>query len=112
MTKLCDVVDTESAKDTELFLLTLSRRLSGREDCRGQNYDVLIGENNSVVMMPDVQIYPNRYSKKDADKVSVVWYVMYLFGGKSIKLVPGHYIYTSSIDKKKRQWRRKDGNEN
>ena len=101
----------DAVKNTEILLLSISRRLAAREDCRGINYEVTISDGH-IDMIPEVLIFPNRYSKKEADKVSVLSYVLALMGTRTSELVHGTYIYRSSIDHKKRQWFRERGNRN
>lgn len=100
---------TEAVRNTEILLLTISRRLAGREECRGVNYEVTISK-GQITMVPEIEIFPNRYSKKESDKVSVLSYVMMLMGSRTDELVHGTYIYKSSIDRKKRQWFRERSN--
>ena len=89
-----------------MLLLCISRRLSGRLDCRGVNYIVKITEDQRVTMEPEVMIYKNRYSKKEG-KISVLDYARHLIMGR-VKYMPGTYIYCSSINKKQRKWVREE----
>lgn len=101
----------EAVRNTEILLLSISRRLAAREDCKGVNYEVDISE-GQITMVPEIQIFPNRYSRKESDKVSVLSYVMLLMGSRTDELVHGTYIYKSSIDNRKRQWFRERGHAN
>ena len=94
-------------QQTEFLLKSISTRLSGREDCKREQYRVTIDE-NGVTMFPIVQIFPNRYMRKESDKVDVVSWV-HLFKMKNARLdgfVFGTYEYQLSAEGKQRRWRK------
>ena len=89
-------------KNTEDFLKLLAYRLSGRDDMKHINYKVKIS-NQGVSMDPVVMIFPNRYRRKEADKIDVVSYILTMMLSDR-SFVPGEYIYQSSVDNKRRRW--------
>lgn len=95
---------------TENFLMSISDRLSGRTDCKQTEYVVRIS-NSGITMEPTVNIYPNRYYRKDTDKRTVLQYALQRLTSYQIKhkLVPGTYVYRLSAAKKSRKWMRVDG---
>ena len=98
-----------NAKKTENFLKHISSRLSGRDDCKKLNYKVTITATN-ITMEPLIQVYPNRYRRKEGDKVDIISYVhIYKMPQVALgDLVPGRYEYQLSADKKNRRWRKLD----
>lgn len=96
-----------SGKQTEFLLKTIAARLSGREDCKKVVYRVTI-DHNGVRMFPRIEIFPNRYNRREADKTDVVSWV-HLFKMKSALLsdfVFGVYEYQLSAEGKQRRWRK------
>lgn len=106
---------------TKQLLQKIANHLSGRKDCKGVNYVVTIhSEEKSVEFYPSTQVFPNRYRRCERDKVSIVSHVIQehlpelLIGFDTQlnllvdtdKLVPGTYIYESSIDNRRRRWTR------
>lgn len=108
----------EQSKLTTKFLLELSKHLSGRKDCNGVNYKVVVGR-CSIIFLPPKTVCPDKYTRKKSMKVSVLDHVIRrhfyseLCGGLdefgntvliAEKLLPGTYEYRSSIDNKSRRW--------
>lgn len=108
---ILDNVDEPRGKQTELLLKCISGRLSGRQDCRDVNYKVKIN-NSNIMMEPLIYVYKNRYQRKEIDRLDIISYVCkYKFNSNSeifTNLVPGTYIYESTLDNKKRRWRKLD----
>lgn len=130
------MTEPEKSKFTQQFLQCISQHLSSRPECRGVTYRIAIGvydtqlippsismfedelSGNRVLFKPNVLVFPDRYSRKDTDKVSVVYHVAanhfnhilltYQEDGCTFvdtsKLVKGVYEYQSSVDNKKRRW--------
>lgn len=96
-----------AAKQTEMFLKNISQRLSGRNDCKKLIYTVTI-KSNEVYMKPLIQVYKDRYHKRQEDKMDIISYVhtIKMPGIKLSELVSGTYEYQLSIDGKNRKWRR------
>lgn len=98
-----------NAKATEDLLNNISKRLSGREDCKKLNYRVTISD-NGIYMEPLILVYRDRYHRKEQDKMSIITYV-HDFKMSNIRLdefVFGSYEYQLSADGKNRRWRRLD----
>jgi len=131
---------------TKEFLIALSDRLSGRSDCKGVEYivaisvsnvdmldkygldtnSVLHGMNlpdkyldNVVIFHPYRLVYPNRYERKESNKLNVLELIAKRFDGlfngltddgdlyvNSGYLSPGLYRYTLSVDRRRRKWER------
>lgn len=98
-----------SGKKTEDLLKNISSRLSGREDCKKLNYRVVISD-NYVEMDPLVWVYPDRYHRKETDKLGVVEFVRHnvMNDVSATEFVPGCYEYQLSADGKNRRWRKLD----
>lgn len=107
--------------DSTLDLLQkLSKRLSGRNDCRFKEYEVTIqkeGELSKVSLNPNVDVFPNSHRRKQSDKTSVLrWifnddvisgYAYEEYGTiviKNASYSPGLYVYKLSVDNKRRKW--------
>ena len=94
---------------TQQLLRRITRRLSGREDCKKVNYRVTISD-NGIYMEPLILVYRDRYHRKEQDKMSIITYV-HDFKMSNIRLdefVFGSYEYQLSADGKNRRWRRLD----
>lgn len=130
------MTEPEKSKLTQQFLQCIAQHLSSRSECKGVTYRIAIGEydtvlappcismfedslaKNRVLFSPNVAVFPDRYRRKDTDKVSVVYHVAsahfdemlltYQEDGctfiQADNLVRGVYEYQPSIDNKKRRW--------
>ena len=98
-----------NAKPTEDLLKSISQRLAGREDCKKIVYQISI-DKDGIHMYPIVNVFPNRYNRKEVDKIDVITYVheYRLPELKLDELVFGRYEYQLSSDGKKRRWRKVD----
>lgn len=95
-----------SAKQTEELLKHISSRLSGRDDCKKLNYKVVISE-QGIHMEPIVYVYPNRYKRKETDKIDIISFIHNQMSNVKLdELVFGRYEYQLSIDGKNRRWRK------
>ena len=107
--------------DSTLDLLQkLSKRLSGRNDCRLKEYEVTIqkeGELSKVSLNPNVDVFPNSHRRKQSDKTSVLRWIFNddVISGhayeeygtiviKNATYSPGLYVYKLSVDNKRRKW--------
>jgi len=90
-------------KNTEDFLKLVAYRLSGRDDMKHVNYRVKISKKGSVCMDPVVMIFPNRYRRKEADKIDIISYILAMMISDR-DFVPGEYVYQSSVNNKRRRW--------
>lgn len=107
---------------TMSVLLSISQHLSTRTQCKDVNYEVTI-RSGRISFYPDVKVFPNVHRRKQSDKETIIEHVLrYHYdnelvlptgivtdtGGEYLintdKLVPGHYVYRSSIDGKRRKW--------
>lgn len=117
------------SKLTQAFLTSIAQHLSSRAECRGVNYRIAIGVNdpqiinhnvpeNCITFIPNIYVFPDRYHRKDTDKIPIVYHVASAHYSDNLSayqkegyafidtanLVPGVYEYQSSIDNKKRRW--------
>ena len=107
--------------DSTLQLLQkVSKRLSGRDDCRFKEYQVTIQkeeELSKVSLNPNVDVLPHSHRRKQSDKVSVLRWAFnddVLSGNayeeygtiviKNATYSPGLYVYKLSVDNKRRKW--------
>ena len=99
--------DEPTSKQTELLLKSIADRLSGRDDCKKTCYKITI-DHNGVKMFPYVEVFPNRYNRKESDKMDIVSWVHHykMEGAKLSGFVFGTYEYQLSVDGKRRKWRR------
>lgn len=102
--------------------MTISQHLATRSQCRNVNYEVIIRP-GSISFHPEVKVFPNVHRRKQSDKQTIVEHILryhyyndlvmeqgiatdssgeYLINMN--KLVPGKYVYRSSIDGKRRKW--------
>lgn len=117
---------------TEQVLLSISRHLSGRKECRGKIYRVAIGvkdpmqavsrnwpfsADDSIFFDIDIRIKPSRH--KGAHKIPVIQHIMFdhfredvctgCANGNQVQiypnsLVPGIYEYRQSASGRYRKW--------
>ena len=107
--------------DSTLQLLQkVSKRLSGRDDCRFKEYQVTIHkeeELSNISLNPNVDVFPDSHRRKQSDKVSVLRWAFnddVLSGNayeeygtiviKNATYSPGLYVYKLSVDNKRRKW--------
>lgn len=92
---------------TAEFLNCISSRLAGRDDCKKTTYTVTINH-NGVTMSPMVSVYPDRYHRKEGDKMNVVQFVHHykMTSATLDQFVFGTYQYQLSVDGKRRRWTR------
>ena len=100
-------LEEPNGAQTEFLLKSIATRLSGREDCRKTVYHVVI-DYTGVKMTPSVLVWPNRYCRKESDKIDIVSWV-HMFKMKQALLtnfVFGTYEYQLSSEGKQRRWRK------
>lgn len=102
-----DNIDEPIGKQTEFLLKSIASRLSSREDCRDKVYQVII-DHNGVRMNPLIYVFPNRYKRKEADKLDIVSFIhQYKMGGSLLSnFVFGVYEYQPAYSSKRRKWRK------
>lgn len=102
-----DKISEPIGQQTEQLLKLIASRLAGREDCRGKCYQVII-DHNGVRMNPLIYVYPNRYKRKEIDKIDVVSFVhQYKMNNVLLsQFVFGTYEYSLSYDGGRRKWRK------
>lgn len=100
-------LDEPKAGQTEFLLKSIASRLSGREDCQKVRYRVYI-DHNGVRMDPLIKVFPNRYRRKETDKIDIVSFIHQhrMKGALLSGFVFGTYEYQLSIDGKRRKWRK------
>ena len=96
-----------TGEQTEFLLKSISSRLSGREDCKDVTYRVTI-DHSGVKMEPLIYVFPNRYNRKESDKLDIVSYIhIYKMNNALLsEFVFGTYEYQFSVDRKQRKWRK------
>lgn len=94
-----------NSEPTEALLKAISDRLAGRSELSKVNYQVTI-DHTGVHMHPLVYVFPNRYKRKEVDKLDIVTYVhMYKLPNLQLdQLVFGTYVYQSNYDRTRRRW--------
>lgn len=113
-----DMQIAKAASDrTNLLMNLLSKRLSSRDDCKGQEYVLKITSDKlyqSVSFEPNVLVYPNTYKRNQSDKSPVLVHILnHHFKNfvivcddkimvKPATFVDGNYIYTQWIFKNRR----------
>ena len=111
-------VDRISARNTEEFLHLFSSHLSSRPECRRVEYTVMICKDNTIWCLPNISVFPNRYTRKEQSRESILKHIMThhfneIYDGtnsygcvrfKPGSLVPGGYKYQLSFDDKRRKW--------
>lgn len=102
-----DNLDEPKGQQTEFLLKSISARLSGREDCKKVTYKVTI-DYSGVSMFPVVLVWPNRYMRKESDKLDIVsWVHLYRMPNALLSgFVFGTYEYQLSAEGKQRRWRK------
>lgn len=102
-----DNISEPIGQQTEFLLKSIASRLSGREDCRKVPYKVTI-DHNGVSMIPLVYVFPNRYKRKEADKVDIVSFIhsTKMHSALLDGFVFGTYEYELSADGTRRRWRK------
>lgn len=102
-----DNLDEPKGQQTEFLLKSIATRLSGREDCKKLTYRVTI-DYKGVSMFPLIEIFPNRYMRKEADKIDVVSWVhkIKMKNANLSGFVFGVYEYQLSAEGKQRRWRK------
>lgn len=100
-------LDEPKGQQTEFLLKSIADRLAAREDCRKVCYRVTINH-DGVVMTPHIEVFPNRYHRREADKIDVVSYVhTYKMPNALLSdFVFGTYEYQLSVDGRRRKWRK------
>lgn len=96
-----------TGQQTEYLLKSIANRLSGRDDCKKTCYRVTI-DHSGVRMSPYIEVFPNRYTRKESDKIDIVsWVHLYKMNNARLSdFVFGTYEYQLSVDGKKRKWRK------
>ena len=63
---------------TELLLKAVSKRLTGRNDCKKVEFVVDIGVHNSasILFEPDIYVYKDLHHRKDTDSSRIVDFVL------------------------------------
>lgn len=119
---------------TQQFLKRITRRLSGREDCRHVEYLIGIGvpvkphiytsdelkkHEDYIYFDPDVYVYKDNKHRKDVDLFRIVDLILHKYYENELvkgrdeygnlkvdtsKLVKGVYKYQISMDGKRRRW--------
>lgn len=104
-----DDVNEPIGQYTEQLLKLIASRLSSREDCKGVNYQIVI-DHNGVRMNPLIYVYPNRYKRKESDRLDIVSFVHQYKMCNIIlsQFVFGTYEYSPSYDGSRRKWRKVD----
>lgn len=107
MSVIIENLDQPNGKATEFLLKSISNRLSGREDCRRTNYIVTI-DHNGVRMAPLVNVFPNKHTRHEGDKLDVVSFIhQYKMPNTLLSdFVFGTYEYQTTPDGKRRKWRK------
>ena len=103
----------EPSRNTLKLLMNISRRLSGRKDCRKVTYVLVIERDESkkcqrIEFAPSVYVYPNTHSRRYSDRIEIIQYVANnSFSCDKSDLpdfIPGIYIYQKSFNNMKRKW--------
>ena len=127
---------TDSVR-TQQFLRHITRRLSGREDCKRVEFMIGIGyrfpgsdkvtsphifDDRYIFFHPVVDVYKDKHHRKDIDLNGIIDHVIYkyypdlilgydLLGNILVdtsKLVRGVYQYQLSVDGRRRRWVRRN----
>lgn len=108
---------TAQTQHTEDLCRALAHHLSTRKECRGEEY-VLGIHDGTVVFWPNIEVYPDRFTRRNGTKLPVVEHVLKLhfsgcgfnkdkFGMITVDptyFVDGTYRYRISVDKRSRKW--------
>lgn len=109
--ELFDDMKRES-RNTEWLLHQISYHIASRKSMRNNIIKVQIDDksNQSVKVTPTIQVYPDRYHKKQSDLRDVLVHVGTVHCSEmpfeDCRLVPGEYIYDFAVNKKRRRWRK------
>lgn len=100
-----DSISEPVGQQTEFLLKSIATRLAGRDDCRKITYRVTI-DHTGVRMHPLTYVFPNRYTRKEKDKIDIISYIhQYKMQGALLSgFVFGIYEYQLSFDEKRRKW--------
>ena len=122
---------------TQQFLRHVSRRLSGREDCKKVEFMIGIGyrfpganmitsphilDDKYIFFHPNIDVYKDKHHRKEVDLNGIVDHTIYkfypdlilgydLFGSIIVdtsKFIRGVYQYQLSVDGKRRRWVRRN----
>ncbi len=126
-----------TSKRTQQFLRYLTRRLSGREDCKKVEFMIGIGcrfpgadkitsphilDDRYIFFHPSIDVYKDKHHRKDVDLNGIVDHIIYKYYPELIlgydlhgsmlvdtsQFVRGVYQYQLSIDGKRRRWVRRN----
>ena len=114
--------EAKAGQLTKKVLKSISRHLSGREDCKDLEYSVHIFHDNKtgddvVEVSPYISVFPNTFHRKETDKRGVAYHVIYthfpeiyaqsstsVVQIKSNSLVRGSYVYRRYKLTRRRKW--------
>ena len=90
--------------DTAEFLNSISRRLSGRDDCKGIEFEVTIGKELS--MKPLIYVFPDTHHRADIDRMSILNFIIHSSNRREQRLTAGtyKYQYANPVTRRKRRW--------
>lgn len=90
--------------DTAELLQKISRRLSGRTDCKDVEFKVVINDDSRVSLMPLTYVFPDTHHRAQVDKLLITDYIMQQLS--SCKLSAGTYKYqkVNTSSRKRRRW--------
>ena len=108
----------EGADQTYKLLHEISNHLSYREEFRGKEYSVELGDNKVRINGTIPYVFQDNHSRKSQTKIPLVEHVLKThMGAKSVKhilshtwsfkgfkVVPGVYKYKCSLSNKTRKW--------
>lgn len=117
------MTELNSVDNTTQLLKLISRKLSGRVDCKHVMFDLYIDSNTSnnadtlcIHMNPTIYVYRDKHHRKDSDKYLILVYclnqmhipIIEMTGSRIVisgrYFIPGHYQYKPSWDNKYRHW--------
>lgn len=89
--------------DTAEFLQKISKRLSGRDDCKDVEFEVKISD-KSIEMFPLIYVFPDTYHRSACDKLTIISFIQQLM--PNCKLTSGKYKYQriATSARKQRRW--------
>lgn len=105
-----------AAKQTKELLSQFASHLWGKEEFKGEVYQIQISANMTVAATPIAYVYPNRHQKKSPDKDLLLHHIAIyhmpetlVISGDAViarpdSLVPGTYAYIYSFFRKRRKW--------
>ena len=108
----------ERTRLTKELLQHISNHLSSRNECKGLEYVVTIGDDRILFEPFTIFVFPNRYTRCERDKSPVTYHVIQNHmpeleickdsSGQYVldtsKLVKGRYKYQISFNNKRRRW--------